>query len=164
MSEWCQRRGWAQDWERCLAQGLFEDFLVASSSGNVAVGSVGLPVPWEQPPWEAARETSSFHLKAGLPDSDHSCLRCPKKGGTGRVWGWGSCAMAEGTAERERQSSQRRPCRICCQPGKQSKVDGVRLNLKARTCPARTVRFVTSPFHHSPLPFCLFSGLINSWD
>lgn len=52
--------------------------------------------------------------------------------------------------------------RICCQPGKQSKVDGVRLNLKARTCPARTVRFVTSPFHHSPILFCLFSGLINS--
>lgn len=43
----CQRRG--QDWnlERSLAQRLFEDFLVALSLGNVAVGSVGLPLPWE---------------------------------------------------------------------------------------------------------------------
>lgn len=73
-------------------------------------------------------------------------------------------AAQRGWKGRSFPGSRRRPCRICCQPGKQSKVDGVRLNLKARTCPARTVRFVTSPFHHSPVLFCLFSGLINSWD
>lgn len=59
--------------------------------------------------------------------------------------------------------SPRRPCRICCEPGKHREVDGVRLNLKARRCPARTMRFVTNPFHRSPVSFSAFSGLISSW-
>lgn len=58
--------------------------------------------------------------------------------------------------------SQRIPCKICCKPGEHRKVDGVRLNVKARICPARTMKFVTSPFHRS-LSFCSFSDLISSW-
>lgn len=59
--------------------------------------------------------------------------------------------------------SQRRTYRICCKPENRRKVDGVRLNLKARICPARTMRFVTNFFHHSVL-FCAFSSLISAWD
>lgn len=89
--------------------------------------------------------------------------------GAGEAVPWQKALQRADTAQqrgkgRAPPGSQRRPCRVCCQPRKQSKVDGVRLNLKARTCPARTVRFVTSPFHHSPILFCLCSGLINSWD
>lgn len=108
------------------------------------------------------------------PGFDQCCPRGPTKvelGGFGarEAVPWQKALQRSATAQqrwkgRSLPGSHRRPCRICCQSGKQSKVDGVRLNLKARTCPARTVRFVTSPFHHSPILFCLFSGLINSWD
>lgn len=72
------------------------------------------------------------------------------------------------TAQRGRKGrffpgSPRRPCRICCKQGKHRKVDGVRLNLKARICPARTMRSVTNPFQPSPpVSFCASSGLISS--
>ena len=72
------------------------------------------------------------------------------------------------TAQRRRKGrfilgSQRRLGRICCKPRNHRKVDGVRLNLKERICPTRTMRYFTQPIHCYPIllwasSLCISSG------
>jgi len=143
--------------------------LVAKNLENHSVGSVGL-----------APGTSIFSdhngnmlilaqgwgLAAGSGGSDHLFLKNPISGalqrmeleqlGARRAAAGQKLPQIAATAQQGWKGgfspgSQRRPCGICCKPGKRRKVDGVRLNLKARISPARTMRFVTNPSHRSPV-------------